>query len=110
VGRAENARRPKVLAHSAAARQFTEGAEIKGLTFVPKKPRPSPPGLEILRAATGELILLINGRHVRGNQTMLALLSRLFDNLGTVIPYEQLCLLSDTSPQIRPPPTYCDNT
>jgi DNA-binding XRE family transcriptional regulator len=41
---------------------------------------------------TGELILLINGRHVLGNQTMLALLARLFDNLGTVIPYEQLCL------------------
>jgi DNA-binding XRE family transcriptional regulator len=59
---------------------------------VPKKTRPSPPGLEILRAATGELILLINGRHVLGNQTMLALLARLFDNLGTVIPYEQLCL------------------
>jgi DNA-binding XRE family transcriptional regulator len=38
------------------------------------------------------LILLINGRHVLGNQTMLALLARLFDNLGTVIPYEQLCL------------------
>jgi Helix-turn-helix domain len=59
---------------------------------VPKKPRPSPPGLEILRAGTGELVLLINGRHVQGNQTMLALLARLFDNLGTVIPYEQLCL------------------
>jgi DNA-binding XRE family transcriptional regulator len=38
------------------------------------------------------LILLINDRHVLGNQTMLALLARLFDNLGTVIPYEQLCL------------------
>jgi hypothetical protein len=60
---------------------------------VPKKPRPSPPGLEISRAATGELILFINGRHVQGNQTMLALLARLFDNLGTVIPYEQLCQL-----------------
>jgi DNA-binding XRE family transcriptional regulator len=63
-----------------------------GLTFVPKKPRPSPPGLEILQAGTGEFVLLINGRHVQGNQTMLALLARLFDNLGTVIPYEQLCL------------------
>ena len=59
---------------------------------MPKKPRPSHPGLEILRVGTGELILLINGRHVLGNQTMLALLARLFDNLGTVIPYEQLCL------------------
>ena len=38
------------------------------------------------------MILCINGRRVRGNQTMLALLARLFDNLGTVIPYEQLCL------------------
>ena len=37
------------------------------------------------------MILLINGWHVLGNQTMLALLARLFDNLGTVIPYE-LCL------------------
>jgi DNA-binding XRE family transcriptional regulator len=57
---------------------------------VPKKRRPSPPSLEI-RAGTGELF--INGRHVQCNQTMLALLARLFDNLGTVIPYEQLCLL-----------------
>jgi DNA-binding XRE family transcriptional regulator len=57
---------------------------------VPKKPRPSPPGFEI-RAGTGELF--INGRRVQGNQTMLGLLARLFDNLGTVIPYEQLCLL-----------------
>ena len=63
-----------------------------GLTFVPKKPRPSPPGLE-MRVETGELILFINGRRVRGNQTILAVLARLFDNLGTVIPYEQLCLL-----------------
>jgi DNA-binding XRE family transcriptional regulator len=39
------------------------------------------------------LILFITGRHVQGNQTMLALLARLFDNLGTVVPYEQLCLL-----------------
>jgi DNA-binding XRE family transcriptional regulator len=60
---------------------------------VPMKPRPSPPGLEILRAGTGELVLRINGRHVPGNQTMLAVLARLFDNLGTVIPYEQLCQL-----------------
>ena len=60
---------------------------------MPKKRRPSPSGLEILRVETGELILLINGRHVLGNQTMLALLARLFDNLGTVIPYEQLCQL-----------------
>jgi hypothetical protein len=60
---------------------------------VPKKPRPSPPGLEISRAATGELVLRINGRHVQGNQRMLAVLARLFDNLGTVIPYTDLCLL-----------------
>jgi DNA-binding XRE family transcriptional regulator len=59
---------------------------------VPKKSRPSPPGLDILRAGAGEFVLLINGRRVQGNQTMLALLARLFDNLGTVIPYEQLCL------------------
>ena len=40
------------------------------------------------------MALFINGRHVRGNsQTVLALLARLFDNLGTVIPYKQLCLL-----------------
>jgi DNA-binding XRE family transcriptional regulator len=40
------------------------------------------------------LALFINGRHVRGNsQTVLALLARLFDNLGTVVPYEDLCLL-----------------
>ena len=56
---------------------------------MPKKRRPSPSGLEILREETGELALFINGRHVRGNsQTVLALLARLFDNLGTVIPYE----------------------
>jgi len=39
------------------------------------------------------LTLFINGRRVRGNQTMLALLARLFDILGTVIPYEDLCLM-----------------
>ena len=40
------------------------------------------------------MALFINGRHVRGNsQTVLALLARLFDNLGTVVPYEDLCLL-----------------
>jgi DNA-binding XRE family transcriptional regulator len=60
---------------------------------VPKRPRPSPPGLEISRAATGELTLLINGRRVQCNQTMLAVLACLFDNLGAVIPYEQLCQL-----------------
>ena len=54
--------------------------------------RPSPPGLEI-RVRTGELVLLIDGRHVQGNQTVLALLARLFDNSGTVVPYEDLCLL-----------------
>jgi DNA-binding XRE family transcriptional regulator len=64
----------------------------RGWTSVPKKPRPSPPGLEI-RAEIGELILLINGRRVQGNRTMLGLLARLFDNLGTVVPYEELCLL-----------------
>jgi hypothetical protein len=57
---------------------------------MPKKQRPSPPDLEI-RAGTGELF--INGRRVQGNQTMLGLLARLFDNLGTVVPYEELCLL-----------------
>jgi DNA-binding XRE family transcriptional regulator len=57
---------------------------------VPKKSRPSPPSLEI-RAGTGELF--INGRRVQGNRTMLGLLARLFDNLGTVVPYGQLCLL-----------------
>jgi hypothetical protein len=59
---------------------------------VPKKRRPFPPVLEILRAETGELVLLINGRQVQGNQT-LSLLAHRFDNLGTVIPYEDLCLL-----------------
>jgi DNA-binding XRE family transcriptional regulator len=39
------------------------------------------------------LTLLINGRRVQGNQTILAVLARLFDNLGTVVPYEDLCLL-----------------
>ena len=60
---------------------------------MPKNPRPSPPGLEILRAGIGELVLRINGRQVQGNQRMLAVLARLFDNLGTVIPYTDLCLL-----------------
>jgi DNA-binding XRE family transcriptional regulator len=60
---------------------------------VPKKRRPPPLGLEIPRAATGELILFINGRRIPGNQTMLAVLARLFDNLGSVVPYEDLCAL-----------------
>jgi hypothetical protein len=67
---------------------------------VPKKRRPSPPGLEILREETGELALFINGRHVRGNsQTVLALLARLFDNLGTVVPYKQAVFTDRT--QVR---------
>ena len=39
------------------------------------------------------MTVLINGRCVQGNQTILAVLARLFDNLGTVVPYEDLCLL-----------------
>ena len=57
------------------------------------------------------MILLINGRHVRGNsQTVLALLARLFDNLGTVIPYEDLCLLIGHKSANSAAPTNCDNT
>ena len=39
------------------------------------------------------MTLFIKGRRVQGNRTMLALLARLFDNLGTVISYTDLCLL-----------------
>ena len=78
---------------AAHRRATVHGGAVTGAgTSVPKKPRPSPPGLEI-RAGNGELILFINGRRVQGNQTMLAVLASLFDNLGTVIPYEDLCLL-----------------
>ena len=59
---------------------------------MPKKPRPSPPGLEI-RAGTGELSYLLTAGTFRAIKRCSRLLARLFDNLGTVIPYEQLCLL-----------------
>jgi hypothetical protein len=50
-----------------------------------------PPGIGILRDATGRLALFINGqRSDRGGQGQLALLACLLDNLGRAIPYKRL--------------------
>jgi len=50
-----------------------------------------PPGIAILRDATGRLALFINGqRSDRGGQGQLALLASLLDNLGRVVPYKRL--------------------
>ena len=59
-----------------------------------KTPMPNqqhPPGIAILRDATGRLALFINGqRSNRGGQGQLALLACLLDNLGRAIPYKRL--------------------
>ena len=50
-----------------------------------------PPGIAILREATGRLALFINGqRSDRRGQGQLALLAYLLDNLGRAIPYKRL--------------------
>jgi hypothetical protein len=50
-----------------------------------------PPGIAILRDATGRLALFINGqRSDRGGQGQLAVLACLLDNLGRAIPYKRL--------------------
>jgi DNA-binding XRE family transcriptional regulator len=50
-----------------------------------------PPGIAILRDATGRLGLFINGqRSTRGGQGQLALLACLLDNLGRAVPYKRL--------------------
>jgi DNA-binding XRE family transcriptional regulator len=59
-----------------------------------KTPMPNqqhPPGIAILRDATGRLALFINGqRSDRRGQGQLALLACLLDNLGRAIPYKRL--------------------
>jgi hypothetical protein len=50
-----------------------------------------PPGIAILRDATGRLALFINGqRSDQRGQGQLALLACLLDNLGRAIPYKRL--------------------
>ena len=50
-----------------------------------------PPGIAILRDATGRLALFINGqRSTRGGQGQLALLAYLLENLGRVVPYKRM--------------------
>ena len=51
-----------------------------------------PPGIAILREATGRLALFINGQrvNVRRGQVQLALLACLLDNLGRAVPHRRL--------------------
>ena len=51
-----------------------------------------PPGIAILREATGRLTLFINGQrvNVRRGQVQLALLACLLDNLGRAVPHKRL--------------------
>jgi DNA-binding winged helix-turn-helix (wHTH) protein len=51
-----------------------------------------PPGIAILREATGRLALFINGQrvNVRRGQVQLALLVCLLDNLGRAVPHKRL--------------------
>jgi hypothetical protein len=52
----------------------------------------TPPGIAILREATGRFALFINGQRVnvlRG-QVQLALLACLLDNLGRAVPHKRL--------------------
>ena len=51
-----------------------------------------PPGIAILREATGRLALFINGQRVivRRGQVQLSLLACLLDNLGRAVPYKRL--------------------
>jgi hypothetical protein len=57
-----------------------------------KTPTPKhPPGIAILRDATGRLALFINGqRSDRGGQGQLGMLACLLDNLGRAVPYKRL--------------------
>jgi DNA-binding XRE family transcriptional regulator len=60
-----------------------------------KTPMPNqqhPPGIAILRDATGRLALFINGQrvNVRRGQVQLALLACLLDNLGRAVDYKRL--------------------
>jgi len=59
-----------------------------------KTPMPNqqhPPGIAILRDATGKLALFVNGqRSIRGGQGQLALLACLLENLGRAVPYKRL--------------------
>ena len=64
-------------------------AETKRKTSMPNQQHP--PGIAILRDATGKLALFINGqRSDRRGQGQLALLACLLDNLGRAIPYRRL--------------------
>jgi DNA-binding XRE family transcriptional regulator len=57
----------------------------------PMQNQQHPPGIAILRDATGRLALFINGqRSDRGGQGQLALLACLLNNLGRAIPYKRL--------------------
>jgi DNA-binding XRE family transcriptional regulator len=50
-----------------------------------------PPGIAILRDATGRLALFVNGqRSNRGGKGQLAVMAYLLDNLGRAIPYKRL--------------------
>jgi len=49
-------------------------------------------GIEIVRDRRDETVFLyINGRHATAQPKMIALLAYLFDHLGHVITYKQLC-------------------
>ena len=64
-------------------------AGTKRKTLMPNQQYP--PGIAILRDATGRLALFINGqRSLRGGQGQLSLLACLLDNLGRAILYKRL--------------------
>ena len=79
-----------------------------------KTPMPNqqhPPGIAILRDATGRLALFINGQrvNVRRGQAQLVLLACLLTNLGSAVPYKGLFTVIGRSRTTGPPGTYRAN-
>jgi hypothetical protein len=76
----------------------------------PMQNQQHPPGIAILRDATGRLALFINGqRSDRGGQGQLALLACLLNRVERS-PISSWLQLSGASLTIGPPGTYCANT
>jgi hypothetical protein len=81
--------RGRTAAVQAAAEMADFRAGTKRKTPMPNQQYP--PGVGILRDATGRLALFINGqRSDRGGQGQLALLACLLDNLGRAVRYKRL--------------------
>jgi DNA-binding XRE family transcriptional regulator len=80
-----------ITGEQTAVKPVAKTADFRAVTKR-KTPTPKhPPGIAILRDATGRLALFINGqRSDRGGQGQLGMLACLLDNLGRAVPYKRL--------------------